>query len=79
MKHSPHDIGTEERRVMLPNCSELRLATNAAGKTMLVGYAAKYERWSQDLGGFREKIRAGAFDAVLKTEDVRCLKNHNPD
>ena len=67
-----------ERRVLTAEDVELRLIP-VGGQLRLTGYAAKYEKWSQDLGGFREKIRAGAFEAALKTEDVRCLKNHNPD
>jgi hypothetical protein len=69
-----------ERRVSLPADAELRVVEDMVG-TKLVGYAAKYEKWSEDLadwcGGFREKIRAGAFDAVIATDDVRCLKNHD--
>jgi HK97 family phage prohead protease len=33
-----------------------------------------------DLGFFREKIKAGAFDdALANKDDVRCLKNHDPN
>lgn len=45
----------------------------------MVGYAAKYERYSEDLGYFREKIAPGAFDKALKTCDVRALFNHDPN
>src|SRR5262245_11080320 len=49
------------------------------GRTV-VGYAAVYGRESRDLGGFRERIAPGAFDAVLAGEsDVRCLLNHDPN
>lgn len=43
----------------------------------LVGYAAKTESWT-DLGFFKEKIASGAFENVLDN-DVRCLKNHDPN
>lgn len=44
----------------------------------LTGYAARYNSFT-DLGWFRERIKAGAFDDALKTSDVRCLKNHDPN
>lgn len=47
----------------------------------IVGYAAKYDCESENLGYFteyREYIDAGAFDGVLrKKDDVRCLFNHD--
>lgn len=47
------------------------------GKTKICGYAAKYNLWSLDLGGFREMIKPGAFDNALKEkQDVRGLGNH---
>jgi len=45
----------------------------------VVGYAAVFNRESDDLGGFVEVIRPGAFRNVLKNADVRALFNHNPD
>lgn len=63
-----------ERRVLAAEEIELRLDEGDAPR--LTGYAAKFGKWSEDLGGFREKIRAGAFDDVLE-DDVRCLKNHD--
>jgi uncharacterized protein len=71
-----------EIRISAPADVELRVEDSASGPK-LVGYAAKYEKWSEDLGvwtgSFKEKIRSGAFDAVIKTDDVRCLKNHDPN
>lgn len=55
-----------ERRV-LAGTLELRAA---GGKKTLVGYAAMYDSLSQDLGGFLEIIRAGAFDRALAEGQV---------
>jgi HK97 family phage prohead protease len=42
------------------------------------GFAAVFDSPSEDLGGFTEIIRRGAFKKVLG-DDVRLLVNHNPD
>jgi HK97 family phage prohead protease len=34
----------------------------------MVGHAAVFNRWSLDLGGFRERIKKGAFDEVLSRD-----------
>jgi HK97 family phage prohead protease len=64
----------QERRIL---STEFRVSK--AGKlSKLSGYAAVYNRDSEDLGGFTEQIAPGAFDAVLATNpDVRCLWNHS--
>jgi uncharacterized protein len=72
------DLESQERRIWSPEDAELRVDISS-GKSRLVGYAAKYNRWSQNLGGFIEQIQPGAFDSVIKTDDVCCLKNHNSD
>jgi uncharacterized protein len=55
-----------------------RAATSNERK--LEGYAAMFNTYSQDLGGFREKIKPGAFKNALKEgQDVRFLVNHSPD
>lgn len=65
-----------ERRIMPVEDIELRVTDGNDPK--ITGYAAKFDKWSLDLGGFTEKIRKGAFDKVLEN-DVRALKNHDPN
>ena len=49
------------------------------GKRNIVeGHAAVYGELSEDLGGFREMIKPGAFDDVLEN-DVRAFFNHDPN
>src|SRR4051812_27907130 len=48
----------------LINDGEIELRT-VAGKPTIVGYAAKYNAKSRDLGGFYEIIAPGAFDRTL--------------
>jgi uncharacterized protein len=57
--------------------AELRVE-DAGGKPRIVGYAAVFNSLSEDLGGFREVVRPGAFAACLKDADVRALVNHDP-
>jgi HK97 family phage prohead protease len=45
----------------------------------IVGYAAVFGKMSEDLGGFREKIRKGAFAKTIKEGDIRGLFNHDPN
>ena len=57
----------------------LKIEQREDGKTPTIrGHAAVFERLSDNLGGFREKIAPGAFDGVLG-DDVRALFNHNTD
>ena len=49
-----------------------------AGRT-IVGYAAKFESWSDPImGWFREKIARGAFDRCDLSDVIMCF-NHNTD
>lgn len=48
-----------------------------ADAPQLAGYAAKYDTYSQNLGGFVEQIARGAFDKSLADgNDVLCRYNH---
>lgn len=48
------------------------------GDSSVVGYAAVFNKWSRDLGGFKEIIQPNAFKDVLK-DDVVALFNHRID
>lgn len=52
-----------------------RRSGDAAGVTIR-GYAAVFDKYSNNLGGFREIIKPGAFADVLEN-DVRALFNHD--
>lgn len=47
-------------------------------KMMMMGYAALYDSMSEDLGGFREIIRPGAFDrAIREGHDILVRGEHD--
>lgn len=54
------------------------LEQRAGEDPMIVeGYAAVFNSWSNDLGGFIERIAPEAFEGVLGKRDVRALVDHN--
>ncbi len=58
---------------------DVEMRVSSTGETPKIdGTAAVYNKWSQDLGGFREMIEPGFFENVLKG-DTRALWNHNED
>jgi uncharacterized protein len=52
---------------------EWRSPTKKNGKMTVRGYAAVFDRYSLDLGGFRERIAREAFDDVLKSNPTVLL------
>lgn len=46
-------------------------------ETVIEGHAAVFEKLSQNLGGFVERVMPGAFTKTLREADVRALKNHD--
>ena len=59
------------------SCAEMEF--RAEGDAVKVGgYAAVFNSLSEDLGGFREVIRRGAFThTIAQGADVRFLINHD--
>lgn len=64
-----------ERRIF---CKEVRVDSNG-DKPVIRGYAALFNTLSEDLGGFREQLQAGAFSDAMAASDVRALINHDPN
>jgi len=56
---------------------ELRLINETDKKPRIRGYAAVFDKLSEDLGGFREKIAPGTFKKSIEKDDVRALLNHD--
>lgn len=57
-----------------------KVRTSKTGdKRQIVGYAAVFDKLSEDLGGFREVIKPGTFKKTIQEADVRALFNHDPN
>ena len=66
-----------EKRIVFSDAVELRAEGN--GPPSIVGYAAVFGRMSENLGGFREVIKKGAFKrSIREGADVRALVDHDP-
>lgn len=57
---------------------EVRAQQEENQPTHIIGYGSVFDSRSEVLWGFREIIKPGAFDDVLK-DDVRGLFNHDPN
>ncbi len=66
----------EERVVML---DDIEVRSDDGQLARIVGHPVVYNRWSEDLGGFREKVMPGALTKTLQESDIRVLFNHDPN
>lgn len=58
---------------------ELRFHDNGDAPK-IIGYAAVFDQLSEPFfGGWRERIKPGAFKKTIQEGDIRALWNHNPD
>ena len=74
---SSASASTREQREIRFDVRELRVLEES-GKKYFSGYAAVFNSVSNDLGGWREIIRPGAFDKTLASgREIRNLVNHN--
>lgn len=67
----------KETRVFTLESLEVREAAEGESGPTIRGYAAVYNQPSEDLGGFVESIRPGAFAQAIGRDDVRALFNHD--
>lgn len=58
---------------------ELRAETNDDGQKFIRGYAVRYNRASNDLGGFTEQIDPHAFDELMQRNDLDVVGLFNHD
>jgi HK97 family phage prohead protease len=67
-------------RALSPGKVEWRESGAGPDYRTVVGYAAVWDSMSEDLGGFREVIKRGAFaDALASGDEVRFVLGHDMD
>ena len=67
----------KDREIRTFELDEKSFETREDGTRRIVGHAAVFNQWSEDLGGFREQIAPGAFAEAINADDVRALFNHD--
>lgn len=72
------DRYTDAERRFLATDVDFETRDAQADESVIEGYAAVFNRDSEDLGGFIERIAPGAFDDVLN-DDTYGLLNHSID
>lgn len=58
---------------------ELRATGDGDEPSRIIGHAALFDQLSENLGGFKEIIKPGAFTDTIADDDIRALWNHNPN
>ena len=57
---------------------ETRASVTDDGAKVLSGYAFRYNSWSLDLGGFKERLAPSSADKTLRARnDIKALANHD--
>ena len=57
---------------------ETRASVSDDGAKILSGYAFRYNSWSLDLGGFKERLAPSSADKTLRARnDIKALANHD--
>lgn len=57
--------------------AEMKVETREGQAPQITGYAAVFDKPSEVMGFFREKIKPGAFTKTIQGGDVRALWNHD--
>lgn len=57
--------------------AEFRVQDDGENPKKIAGHAAVFEKLSNPMYGFKEKVRAGAFAETIKKDDIRALFNHD--
>ena len=68
----------KETRVLGIDQTNLKVERRNDGTVKIAGYAAVFNKDSEDMG-FIERIKPGAFKNALRKSDVRALFNHDPN
>jgi HK97 family phage prohead protease len=72
------EVDADLQRTFPFEVEEVRDSGSGAGIYTVKGHAAVFNKWSLDLGGFREKIKPGAFDETLsRNPHVLHLWDHD--
>ena len=70
---------TLERRAFALDSCKIETRSEGGGQPKIFGHAAIFDSLSENLGGFRELIKPGAFTKAVQQDDIRALFNHNAD
>ena len=71
-------MSDKEVRVLELDVSKLRVEKREDGSSNISGYAAVFDKDSEDMG-FIERIDRKAFNEAIPKSDVRGLQNHDPN
>lgn len=65
---------SKEIRSLAEDQAEVRIKPDSR---QVEGYGIVFNKWSVDLGGFRERIAPQAVDGVIEQSDILALMNHD--